>query len=285
MLIIKQNFILNNRKRFLSNFGIIYNDSNVKTIQEKLNWLLIHENPDYKAKIVDKILLHEYSIKILGKDICVPILKIYNNSDEINLNELPDKFVLKCNHGSGMNILCNNKEKINITYIKRKLDIWMKVNHGLLNNEYQYINIKKRIFAEKYLCDNINDYKIYCFNEQPKFIRVQKRLPDNLGKINKYYTLDWEISEIETEISRSSKKHNIIFEKPKYLNLMLDYAKKLSEGFVFVRVDFYELDNEIYLGEMTFTPSNTIFNCKDTSQDLYLGSLLNLSKIKHYSNN
>ena len=134
MLIIKQNFILNNRKRFLSNFGIIYNDSNVKTIQEKLNWLLIHENPDYKAKIVDKILLHEYSIKILGKDICVPILKIYNNSDEINLNELPDKFVLKCNHGSGMNILCNNKEKINITYIKRKLDIWMKVNHGLLNN-------------------------------------------------------------------------------------------------------------------------------------------------------
>jgi hypothetical protein len=137
----KTEFYINNRKRFLSNFGIIYNDSNVKTIQEKLNWLLIHENPDYKAKIVDKILLHEYSIKILGKDICVPILKIYNNSDEINLNELPDKFVLKCNHGSGMNILCNNKEKINITYIKRKLDIWMKVNHGLLNNEYQYINI------------------------------------------------------------------------------------------------------------------------------------------------
>ena len=67
---------------------------------------MVHESPDFKSKIADKILLHDYSIKKLGFDLCVPIIKIYNNSEEIKLEELPDKFVLKLNHGCGMNILC-----------------------------------------------------------------------------------------------------------------------------------------------------------------------------------
>ena len=92
-------------------------ESNLNTIQEKLNYLLIHESPDYKSKIVDKILLHDYSIKKLGIDICVPIINIYNESREIKLEELPDKFVLKCNHGSAMNIFCNNILKFNSQWI------------------------------------------------------------------------------------------------------------------------------------------------------------------------
>ena len=72
--------------------------------------MIVHESPDYKSKLVDKILLHDYSIKKLGKDIGVPIIKIYNNTDEIKKEDLPDKFVLKCNHGSAMNIICENKE-------------------------------------------------------------------------------------------------------------------------------------------------------------------------------
>ena len=83
-------------------------NSKLVTIQEKLNYLLVHESPDIKSKIADKILLHDYSIKKLGIDICVPIIKIYDNANDIKLEDLPDKFVLKCNHGSGMNILCEN---------------------------------------------------------------------------------------------------------------------------------------------------------------------------------
>ena len=169
-------FYIKGREFIMKLHGKFYNDSNITTIQDKLNWLTIHENPDIKTNIVDKILLHEYSKKILGKDICVPIIKIYNNSDEINLNELPEKFVLKCNHGSGMNIICNNKSILNITDTRNILNKWMNTNYGFNSFEYQYIKIKKKIFAEKYLCDNIIDYKIYCFNGEPKFIRVQKKL-------------------------------------------------------------------------------------------------------------
>ena len=98
--------------------GKNYNDSNIKTIQDKLNWLIIHEFPENKTKLVDKILLHEYSKRILGKDICVPILKIYNNTEELDLDGLPNKFVLKYNHGSGMNILFNNKSNFNLSNVK-----------------------------------------------------------------------------------------------------------------------------------------------------------------------
>ena len=122
---------------------------------------MVHESPDYKSKIADKILLHNYSIKKLGKDICVPIIKIYNDSKDINLNELPEKFVLKCNHGSGMNILCNNKSNFDINMAKIKLNRWKNINYGLIHSEFQYININSKIFAEIFLKENIDDYKVY----------------------------------------------------------------------------------------------------------------------------
>ena len=148
--------------------------------------------------------------------------------------------------------------------------------------EYQYINIQRKIFAEKYLVDNIIDYKVYCFNGEPKFIRVQKNLPDNITKVNNYYNLDWTLNEIETGLgSHFVRRPDIIFEKPKNLDLMIKYAKKLSSEFIFVRIDFYEINKKIYLGEMTFSPSNIKFDCKDRNQSLYLGSLLDISKIKN----
>ena len=150
--------------------NIIYNESNLVTIQDKLSYLTIHESPDYKSKLVDKILLHDYSKKILGKDICVPILKIYNNSNDINLDELPDKFVLKCNHGSGMNIICNNKEYFDLNKAKIILNKWISENYGTIGYEFQYLNVEKKIFAETFLKDNIEDY-----------LSISHSLPLNLG--------------------------------------------------------------------------------------------------------
>jgi len=258
-----------------------YNESNLITIQDKLKYLTIHESPDFKSNIVDKIKLHAYSKKKLGIDICVPIIKIYNNSEEIKLEELPDKFVLKCNHGSGMNILCNNKSNFNLKKAKFNLNKWKEINYGLMSREFQYINVDRKIFAEIYLKDNIEDYKIYCFHGNPKFIRVQKHLEGMSGKINNYYDLNWKLTDIESGIKGFFRRPDIIFEKPKNLDLMIKYSKKLSEDFVFVRVDFYYINDKIYLGEMTFTPSNTRFNLKNREQSIKLGKLIDLHKIKN----
>jgi len=276
-------FYIKGREYFMKLENQVYDDSNINTIQDKLNWLIIHESPEYKAKIVDKILLHEYSKKILGKDICVPIIKIYNSTEDLDLNELPNKFVLKYNHGSAMNILCNNKSNLNLNNTKKLLNQWKNINYGLVGFEYQYLNIKRKLFAEKYLCDDAKDYKIYCFNGEPKFIRVQKNSFDNSFKINNYYNLDWTLNEIETNLPHYYRRPEIKFKKPKNLNLMLEYAKKLSKEFVFVRVDLYEIEDIVYLGELTFSPSNNRMKLKDNNQSLWLGSLLDITKKNNFS--
>lgn len=256
------------------------NESNLFTIQEKLKYLLVHESPDLKSKIVDKILLHDYSIKKLGIDICVPIIKIYNDSNEIKLDELPEKFVLKCNHGSAMNILCNNKSNFNLEQAKFDLNNWIKINYGLKMYEYQYLTVERKIFAEIYLKDNIEDYKIYCFHGIPKFIRIQKHFEGINGKVNNYYDLYWKLTDIETGLPGYIRRPDIIFEKPKNLKLMIEYCKKLSEDFVFVRCDLYNINGKIFLGEMTFAPSNLAFQLKNIEQSITLGKLIDLSKIK-----
>ena len=259
-----------------------HNNGNIKleTIQSKISYLIVHESPDYKSKIVDKIGVHEYAKKVLGKDICVPILKIYNDANEINFDELPNQFVLKNNHGCGMNIIVNDKSKLNFEDAKNTLNKWKNVNFGVDAGEFQYINVNKKIFAETFLKDNIEDYKIYCFHGEPKLIRVQKRVQSR--KINNYYTLDWKLTDIETGLDNFYRDPNIIFEKPKKLELMIEYAKKLSAEFVFVRVDFYYFNDIIYLGEMTFTPSNLNFRLKNEEQSKYLGTFIDITKIKKY---
>jgi hypothetical protein len=270
-----------NRRKTVENYGMKYDENNLLTINDKLNYLLIHESPDYKSKICDKIRLHEYSKNKLGKDICVPIIKIYKDINEINLKELPNKFVLKCNHGSEMNILCNNKEKFDIEQAKKSLSKWINMDYGFISNEFQYINIKREIFAESYLGENILDYKVYCFNGNPKFIRVQKKMNDS-SKINNYYDLEWNLTDIETGLPHFYRKPEVRFEKPTNLETMIEYAKKLSDEFVFVRVDFYNINGNIYLGELTFSPSNNRMRFKDEKQRIYLGNLLDITKIKNY---
>ena len=181
-----------------------------------------------------------------------------------------------------MNIIVNDKSNLDINAAKRKLDSWKNTNYGLQEGESQYINIERQIFAEQFLKDDIEDYKIYCFHGEPKFIRVQKHKISGEGKINNYYSLDWKLTDIETGLGGFDRDPNEVFEKPKYLDLMISYAKKLSAEFVFVRVDFYEFNDTVYLGEMTFSPSNSQFALKNIEQSKYLGSFIDLSKIRKY---
>ena len=278
----KIGFYIKKRKLYLKKRKYIYNDSNIITFQDKINWLIIHESPEYKSNLVDKIKLHKYSKKVLGKDICVPIIKIYDDINKIKLNELPNKFVLKLNHGSGMNIICNNKSSLNLTKIKLKLSEWKAINYGLLKTEFQYMYVNRKIFVEKYLGDDLIDYKIFCFNGKPKFVRIRKFIPNNKTKIHNHYDINWKLNSLERKLQGYIRDPNVKIDKPKTLNLMLKYATKLAKEFVFVRVDLYEVNNTVYLGELTFSPTNSLIHWKNMEQNLEFANLMDLTKIKKY---
>ena len=125
-----------------------------------------------KGKCADKILLHEYSKRILKKDICNKILKIYDDPNQINISELPEQFVLKANHGSGFNIIVNNKNDLNLEEAKRRLSNWLKIDYSVLHKEFHYSFIKRKVFAEEYIGKDIDDYKFFCYNGKPKFTYI-----------------------------------------------------------------------------------------------------------------
>ena len=274
-------FYKKGREYMMKSVGEIYNDSNVITIQDKINYLLIHESPEKKTNIVDKILLRNYSKKILGKDICPQIIKIYKDIDEINLEELPEKFVLKCNHGSGMNIICQDKSKFDLQSAKHRLKDWLNINYGLANFEYQYLNIEKKVFAEQFLADEIINYKIYCFNGEPKLIRVKGKI-EGKNIYNIFFT-NWTKADIEFGFNSYHRDISNRFKKPLNFEKMKYYAALLSSGFCFCRVDFYEEKGVVYLSELTFSPFNGYIKYKNKNMEIYLGNLINISKINTHN--
>ena len=274
-------YYYNLRKRLLKNTNRNYDESNIITFQNKLDYLLIHESPEYKSILADKTRVGEYSQKILGKNICVPILKIYNNSNEIKLEDLPEKFVLKCNHGSGYNILVNNKSSFDLEKAKHLLNSWMHINYGFVFGEAQYLFIKRKILLSPYLGDNLKEYKFFCFNGEPKYIVVSTPL-NNGNRLYNYYDLNWNLTEIEHNFPGLVRDPSVIIEKPKHLNLMIEYARKFSNEFVFVRVDLYDINDTVYLSELTFSPTDNRMKYKNEEQRIYLGSLLDITKIRPY---
>ena len=151
-----------------------YNESNIITFNDKINWILIHDTNKLKGKCADKILLHDYAKKKIGKDICNKILKIYNNEEEIDLNQLPQQFILKTNHGSGYNIIVEDKNSLNFDEAKKQLKEWLKIDYGKIACEFHYSFIKKKIFAEEYIGKELKNYKFLCYDGKPKYVYLSR---------------------------------------------------------------------------------------------------------------
>lgn len=254
----------------------IFNIDKPVTIQEKLQWLILYENNNkLKAKCADKILLHEYCLYVLKKDICVPIIKIYNNANEIQLEELPKKFVLKCNHGWNMNIVVNDKENIPTNY-KNMLNTWKSQDFGLHGYQLHYSLIRPQIFAEEFLEDKNNkyliDYKFWCFNGEPKFYTINSDNGHKNGTDIIYYDIN---TDQDMEVYNKSKDV-VYFSKPSKFELMKEYARKLTKPFKFCRVDFYQVNDIVYLGELTFTPGACYMVYKNLDIAKKLGQLLEI---------
>lgn len=258
------------------------NIENPTTIQDKIQWLKIFDTTPLKTKCADKIKVHEYCKEKLGEDICIPIIKTYNKASEINWNELPNKFVIKCNHGSGMNIIVPDKEKLNKLDAVAKLNKWMATDFAFQNGyELQYHNIVRKIFVEEFKEDlgqktSLFDYKFWCFNGEPKFYTIN----DGHGHSDWMNFYDMDQKELPCKRTDFLGVPKFEVEQPKNFKLMADYAKKLSEDFKFVRVDFYEVGGKVYLGELTFTPGSGFFKYKDSRYNKIFGDMLSLKNNK-----
>jgi len=265
-------YYYNKRLKFLKKYNRKYNELNITTFEDKINWLCIHDVNQLKGRCADKILLHEYSKNKLGKDICNKIIKIYDNEKNIKLEELPEKFVLKANHGSGFNLIVQNKTQLNIENTKNLAKMWMRTDYGKINAEFHYSFIKRKLFVEEFIGNNLKNYKFLCYHGKPKYVYIS--LEENNMKYRNFYNMNWTFLDFQC-LSRPHPTN--IYKKPKYFEIMKEYAIKLSADFIFVRVDFYELENEVRLGELTFTPMGSFFYCKNKNNEIELGKDIHIN--------
>ncbi|MDR1649555.1 MAG: hypothetical protein LBR71_04775 [Synergistaceae bacterium] len=246
-----------------------------RTFNEKIQWLKLHDSTPLKTRLADKYLARDWIKTKIGEEYLIPLLGVWDKFDDINFNTLPDRFVLKANHGSGWNVVVRDKSKMNIPEARAKFEQWLKINFAFMAGlELHYKDIEPKIIAEKYI-ENLDvhglyDYRFYCFNEEPKFIRL------NVGSVfdrrSDVYDLEWNLQPFNLGLPHIDKKPG----KPEKLAEMIGLAKKLCADFLFVRLDFYYADSKIYMGELTFTPSSGLEHWNPDSYNLVYGEMLHL---------
>lgn len=218
---------------------------------EKLQWLKLYYRKDQFTQMVDKYEAKQLVEEKIGKEYVIPALGIWELFDDIDFETLPDKFVLKCTHDSGGIIICRDKSQFDIESARRKLTSSLCKNYYYLGREWPYKNVKPRILAEPFMQntekEHLDVYKIMTFNGIPRIIQVIQNDKTEMESID-YFDCDWNLLNLRQDFPNSK----IPLNKPKSLDVMLELASVLSEGFPFLRVDFYEINGEVFFSEFTF---------------------------------
>lgn len=252
---------------------------NPRTFSEKLQWLkLYNRRPEY-TMMVDKCEVKKYVSSIIGEEYVIPTLGVWDSVEDIDINTLPNQFVLKTTHAGGGNgvVICKDKNTFDFEKAKKKLARSMKTCPYKTLREWPYKYVKHRIIAEKFLSDktqnDIPDYKFFCFHGEPQFCQVIS------GRTSDVITIDWYNKEWEHQAFHEPRNYpfaNIDLEKPVRLNDMWKLASELSKGHPFLRVDFYSVNNQIYFGELTFFPTSGIGGFNPDEWDYTFGSWIKL---------
>lgn len=261
---------------FKQKMGQKLNLENPETFNEKIQWIKLNYRNPLMTESADKYKVRNHIKEEIGEEYLNDLLAVYETVEEIDLSILPQKFVLKATHSSRQNLIVKNKEKINWKQEIDNMKKWLNTNWYYHGRQWGYKNIKPRIIAEKYMKDNdskdLKDYKIMCFNGVPRIIQVMSERDGVEYSIN-HFDLNWE----EIIIDRKSVVRNkIVPKKPKNLQKMIQYSKKLSKPFPFVRVDFYEVNGDLIFGELTFYPANGYIDFTRKEDDLLWGKWLKL---------
>lgn len=263
---------------YLLAFGEKLNLKNPRSFNEKLQWLKLYDhNPEYTA-MVDKFAAKGYVKKIIGSEYIIDTLGKWDSFDQIDFEQLPKQFVLKCTHDSGGLVICRNKGKLDKEGAKEKIEKSLKRNFYYVGREWPYKDVKPQIIAERYMEDDegdLKDYKFYCFNGEPQFLYVAEGLENHNTARRSFVTMDWK----KAPFSRCGYlEFDEMPEKPEKFGEMKYLARMLSRGKDFLRVDFYQIKGRVYFGELTFFPSSGFVRFEPGEYDKKLGDMLILHK-------
>lgn len=240
---------------------------------EKENWLKINDIHSEYCDYVDKVKVRGIVERIIGPGHFFPLLGTWKSFKEINFNELPNEFVLKCNHDSGSVKIIRDKTQINLSDLDTFFTKRLSLNPYVLGREYPYKDVEPCILAEKLMTskNGINDYKFFCFDGVPKIMFIAT---DRFNGDTKFDWYDMDFNHLD--ITNIHPQSGLSIAKPQCFEEMKEIAAKCSKGIRFVRIDLYEIDGKVYFGEYTFFHGGGFWLFKPDHWEYDLGNMIHL---------
>lgn len=264
------------KKEFFLAMGKPLDLDNPKTFNEKLQWLKIHNRKPEYTTMVDKYAAKQYVADKIGSQYIIPTLGVWDHFDDIDFDALPDQFVLKCTHDSGGLVICKDKSRLDKKAAKRKIEHCLRRKYYYVHREWPYKDVKPRIIAEKHMTngtsEELNDYKLMCFNGKVKATFVCSDRFSNGGLKVTFYDTTWTRMPFERHYPAAKEDIN----KPRSYEDMVALAEKLAQKIPFVRADFYEVKGKPYFGELTFFPGSGFEEFNPEQWDKTLGDWIEL---------
>ena len=269
-------------KRFKLEMGKSLDLENPKTYNEKLQWLKLYDRKPLYTTLVDKYKVREWVAEKIGEEHLIPLLGVWDNVNDIDFDSLPNEFVLKCNHNSGLGMcICKDKASLDIEKVKTELKKGLNQNYYLNGREWPYKDVPRKIIAEKFMVDEsgyeLKDYKFFCFNGKVKLLFVAKDR-NKIGEETKFDFFNENFVHLSFTNGHPNSEPPYI--KPENFEEMKRLAEILSENIPQVRVDFYNINGKIYFGEMTFFHWSGFVPFEPQEWDLKLGKLIKLPNKK-----
>lgn len=240
---------------YFATTGRKINFKNPVGYNEKLQWLKMNDQRPEYTRLVDKLAVRNHIDQVLGEGYMFPLLGKWKRFEEIDFSQLPDQFVLKCNHDSGSTRIVQDKSSLtqkDLAEMKKFYNKRLQKDFYYAGREYPYKGIESYLIAEQLMINNkepdksIEDYKFFCFNGEPKILYVAVDRSTDC----KFAFFDMDFNRLN--ITHNHPNTDKIIEKPAAFEEMKEIAAKLSQGMRQVRIDLYELNGKIYFGEYTF---------------------------------
>ena len=239
---------------YYRNLKRILNLKRPKLFSEKLQWLKLYDRKDFYHNMVDKYEAKKFIVERVGEQNVIQTLGLWEEFEKIDFDILPDKFVLKCTHDSGSFYICKDKSNLDKEVLKRKLLRNFELDYFYNSREWPYKGIKARIIAEPLLedptCSYLRDYKFYCFNGEPKIFYITSDKGGDLPTRQDFFDITGKHLDIQDKHYTNNPQKTP--DLPRNLDEMLRLARIFAKDTYHLRVDFYEIKNQVYVGEFTF---------------------------------
>ena len=266
---------------FFLNTGNRLNLKDPITFSEKQQWLKLYDRKPEYTMMVDKYAVKDYVARLIGDKYIIPTLGIWDRPEQIEWDKLPNQFVLKTTHGGGNTgvVICKDKTTFNRNMAVKKLKNSFKQNIYCSLREWPYKNVPRRILAEKYIApsppaNELPDYKFFCFNGEPRYCQVIS------GRTSKMCVDFFDRNWIHQPFHEPQNYPHADIEprKPVNLEIMWKAATKLAAGKPFSRIDFYDLGDRVYFGEITFFPTSGMGGFSPKYFDTIMGRMVTLPR-------